>query len=42
MELFVLSRQDIEMLSLSDIESFILKKFRKLAEKKQCELKKLP
>ena len=40
-EEIILSRQDLEMLPLSYLERFFLKKFRKLTEKEQSELKEI-
>ena len=37
----ILSRQDLEMLPLSHLERRFLKKFRKLTEKEQAELKEI-
>jgi len=40
-EEIILSRQDLEMLPLSHLERLFLKKFRKLTEKEQTELKEI-
>jgi len=40
-EEIILLRQDLEMLPLSHLERLFLKKFRKLTEKEQTELKKI-
>ena len=40
-EEIILSRRDLEMLPLSHLERFFLKRFRKLTEKEQSELKEI-
>jgi hypothetical protein len=40
-EEIILSRRDLEMLPLSHLERLFLKKFRKLTEKEQTELKEI-